>query len=61
MLYADYDEAVVALGREIIQAPDVAIAAYDLRHPEQILGIPEAKRLIDWSEPVAVFVMRKEV
>jgi O-methyltransferase involved in polyketide biosynthesis len=56
VLYVDYDEAVAAAGREIIQAPDVAIAAYDVRDPEQILGSPEAERLFDWSEPVAVLM-----
>jgi hypothetical protein len=56
VLYVDYDPAVVALARELVQAPDVTAAAYDLRRPEQIIGSPEAARLIDWSEPVAVLM-----
>jgi hypothetical protein len=55
-MYVDYDPAVVALARELVQALDVAAAAYDLRRPEQIIGSPEAARLIDWSEPVAVLM-----
>ena len=54
VLYVDYDPAVVALSRQVIQDPAVAAAAYDLRDPERIIASPELADIIDWAEPVAV-------
>lgn len=56
VLYVDYDPAVAALSRQIIDVPNVTAAAYDARDPERILGSPEATELIDWSEPAAVLM-----
>ena len=57
VLYVDYDPAVIALSRRIIQVPNVTAAAYDIRDPEPILASPELAGLIDWAEPVAVLMV----
>jgi hypothetical protein len=57
VLYVDYDPAVVALSRQVIAAPEVTAAAYDIRDPERIIASPELARLIDWSQPVAVVMV----
>lgn len=45
VLYVDYDPAVIALSRRIIQVPGVTAAAYDLREPERILESPSWRTL----------------
>ena len=57
VLYVDYDPAVVALSRQVISAPNVTAAAYDIRTPERIIASPELAGLIDWSQPVAVVMV----
>jgi S-adenosyl methyltransferase len=56
VLYVDYDPAVVRLTGELVTKPGVAAAAYDLRRPAEIIGSPEAGKVIDWSQPVAVLM-----
>jgi hypothetical protein len=56
VLYVDYDPAVIAVAREIIRSADVAAIVGDVREPEEIIDAPETRRLIDWSEPVAVLM-----
>jgi SAM-dependent methyltransferase len=57
VLYVDYDPAVVELSRQLIRAPAVIAAAYDIREPERIIESPEMTGLIDWSVPVAVLMV----
>lgn len=57
VLYVDYDPAVVARSRRIIQAPKVTAATYDLRDPQRILTSPELAELFDWSQPIAVLMV----
>jgi O-methyltransferase involved in polyketide biosynthesis len=57
VVYVDYDPAVVALSRQVITAPAVTAAVYDIRDPERIIASPEVAGLIDWSEPVAVVMV----
>jgi len=57
VLYVDYDPAVVSLTDEIVSAPGVAAAAYDLRRPSEIMDSPEAAKVINWSQPVGVLMV----
>jgi O-methyltransferase involved in polyketide biosynthesis len=57
VLYVDYDPAVVALSRQVISAPTVTAAIYDIRDPDRIIASPEVAELIDWSQPVAVVMV----
>jgi hypothetical protein len=52
----DYDPGVVAVSRQLIRAPGIAAATYDVRDPERIIASPELAGLIDWAEPVAVLM-----
>jgi hypothetical protein len=55
VVYVDRDATVVALGRELLAGNDTATAIQaDLRHPEDILGNPQTRRLIDFTAPVAI-------
>jgi len=57
VLFVDYDPAVIALNRELLQSPNIVTVAHDLRRPWDIIDDPGAARLIDWSEPVAVLMV----
>jgi hypothetical protein len=57
VLYVDYDPAVVALSQQVVSAPAVTAAVYDIRDPDRIIEGPEVAKLIDWSQPVAVVMV----
>jgi S-adenosyl methyltransferase len=57
VLYVDYDPAVVSLTGQLVAEPGVVAAAYDLRRPTEIIGSPQAAKVIDWSQPVAVLMV----
>lgn len=57
VLYVDYDPDVVTVTNELVTMPGVAAAAYDLRRPAEIIDSPEAAKVIDWSQPVAVLMI----
>lgn len=57
VLYVDYDPAVVSLTNQAVITPGVAAATYDLRKPAEIVDSPEAAKIIDWSQPVAVLMV----
>jgi hypothetical protein len=53
--YVDNDPVVLARGRaHVDDIPDVTLIAGDLRDPDGILGNPELRRLIDFSQPAAL-------
>jgi hypothetical protein len=53
--YADNDPVVLTQGRvHIVDIPDVVLIEGDLRDPDGILGNPELRRLIDFSQPAAL-------
>jgi hypothetical protein len=62
VVYVDNDPAVVAQGRALLTGEGrtgegpVAMVEGDLRRPEDILARPEARRLLDLSEPVALLL-----
>ncbi|HEX2316901.1 MAG TPA: SAM-dependent methyltransferase [Thermomonospora sp.] len=53
VVYVDNDPVVLAHGRALLADERTAVVRADLRRPEDILGHPEVKRLIDFAEPVA--------
>lgn len=58
VLYTDNDPGVISHGREILAAvPGTAVIEADFRRPEQLLGHPETRRLINWDEPVGLLIV----
>ncbi len=58
VVYVDYDPAVCAHGRALLeQSGGVVVAQADLREPEEILGSPDVRSLINLDEPVAVLMV----
>lgn len=55
IVFVDNDPVVLAHGRDMLQGvPNAVILEHDLRAPAEILADPEFRRLIDFSEPVAI-------
>ncbi|GAA2783212.1 hypothetical protein GCM10020219_063360 [Nonomuraea dietziae] len=59
VLYVDNDPIVLAHGRAILSGSEgVDVAQGDLRLPEAILDCDEARRLLDFDQPIAILVWR---
>jgi hypothetical protein len=57
-VYVDNDPVVLAHGRDMLHGvPNTVILGHDLRTPAAILADPELRRLIDFSEPVAILLV----
>jgi hypothetical protein len=54
MVYVDNDPMVLAHSRALKTGEGTAVIQADLRHPDTILGHPDTRRLIDFSQPLAV-------
>ena len=58
VVYVDIDPITVAHGQAILQgAPNVTTIQADVRRPEQILGHPATRRLLDFERPMAVLLV----
>jgi len=58
VVYADADDVVVAHSKLILDGnPDAAVIQADLRDPARILADPETQLLLDFTQPVAVFLV----
>lgn len=58
VVYVDNDPRVIARGNEMLAGVDGAtVIEADIRKPDEILGHPETRRLIDFTEPVAVLMV----
>ena len=58
IVYVDNDPVVLAHGRNMLHGvPNTVILSHDLRAPAEILADPELRRLIDFSEPVAILLV----
>lgn len=58
VVYVDNDPVAVAHSRQILSRNTLAtVVREDLRRPEAILAHPEVRRLIDFSQPVAVLMI----
>ena len=58
IVYVDNDPVVLTHGRNMLHGvPNTAILSHDLRMPAGILADHELRRLIDFSEPVAILLV----
>ena len=58
IVYVDNDPVVLAHGRDMLHGvPNTVILSHDLRAPAEILADLELRRLIDFSEPVAILLV----
>ena len=56
--YVDVDPVAVAHGRALLRGdPRTTAVQADARRPEQVLGHPEVRGLLDWARPVAVLLL----
>jgi hypothetical protein len=56
--YVDIDPVAVADGRRILaDNKDATIVQGDVRRPQEVLGLPEVRELIDFTRPVAIMVV----
>jgi hypothetical protein len=57
VVYVDNDPLVAALGNDLLAADGTTAAiTADLREPDAVLGHPELRRLIDFTEPAGVLM-----
>jgi hypothetical protein len=57
VVYADIDPVVVNHAQALLSGPRVAAVRGDVCRPAEILGAPEVRALIDFSQPVAVLML----
>ncbi len=57
MVYVDIDPVVVSHAQALLSGRWTAAIRGDVCRPDDILGAPEVRRLIDFSQPVAVLVL----
>jgi O-methyltransferase involved in polyketide biosynthesis len=59
VVYADHDPVVATHARALLQehSPGVLAVEADVRAPETITGNPDVRRLIDFSQPVALLML----
>lgn len=57
IIYVDNDPMVVAQTTDLVAAlPNVGVVMADVREPESVLGNPDVRALIDFSQPVALMM-----
>jgi hypothetical protein len=56
VVYVDNDAMVVTHGRALLAADNTVVIQADLREPDDILGHPEVRELIDFNEPIALLL-----
>ncbi len=57
VVYADIDPVVVSHAQALLSGRGTVAIRADACHPDDILGAPEVRRLIDFSQPVAVLIL----
>jgi hypothetical protein len=58
VVYVDYDPIVIAHSRELLSGTDKAIVIRgDVRRPDEILGDPRLRTVIDFQEPVGLLLV----
>ena len=58
VVYTDSDPGVIAHGRQILAGvPGTAVIEADFRQPEDLLGHPDTRRLIDFAEPTGLLIV----
>lgn len=54
VVYVDHDPVACAHGRALLSGPHTTVVEADMRRPEDIIGHPATRALIDFEQPVAV-------
>ena len=58
IVYVDYDPVVVSHAQALLAtAPTVTVIHDDLRNPDKILADPALRKLIDFTQPVAILLV----
>ncbi len=58
VLYTDIDPSVIAHGEQILaDVPGTAVIEADFRRPDDLLGHPVTRRLIDFTEPAGLLIV----
>ncbi|MDA3629559.1 SAM-dependent methyltransferase [Saccharopolyspora sp. WRP15-2] len=58
VVYVDIDPIAVAHSRRILAGNGNAVVLHaDMRRPDEVLGAPETRRLLDFDEPIAVLMV----
>jgi S-adenosyl methyltransferase len=58
VVYVDVDQVAIAHSRAILAgSPSAAIIAADLREPDKILSDPQARRLLDFTQPMGLLLV----
>jgi hypothetical protein len=57
VVYTDIDPIVISHARALLAGPLTAAIRGDLCRPDDILGAPELRQLIDFGQPVAVLIL----
>jgi hypothetical protein len=57
VVYVDHDPVVVTHSRALLAAPHAAAILGDVTRPDEILGDPEVRNLIDFAKPVAILLV----
>jgi hypothetical protein len=57
VVYVDNDPMVVAHSRALLAGDNTVAIEGDLRRPDQVLGHPEVRELIDFGRPVALLLL----
>ena len=57
VVYADIDPVVISHAQALLSGQQVTAVRGDICRPEDILGDPGVRRLIDFSQPVAVLAL----
>jgi hypothetical protein len=58
VVYVDNDARVIERANGLLAGLDNVVAIHaDIRHPDQILGHPQTRRLIDFDEPVGLLIV----
>jgi len=57
VVYADIDPVVVSHAQALLAGPRTEAVRGDVCRPEELLAAPQVRRLIDFSQPVAVLIV----
>ena len=57
VVYADIDPVVVSHAQALLASPRTEAVRGDVCRPEDLLATPQVRRLIDFSQPVAVLIV----
>jgi SAM-dependent methyltransferase len=57
ILYADVDPLVSSHAAALMAGPNVVTLRADLREPQQVLGHPQMRGLVDFDQPVGIIFM----